>query len=254
MEMLVKCATVARSLVAFALTVAPAFTVPSAMAADTVMASTAQAPAGVQQYQAPVFPQQLRGSNISDGYATVTFTVSESGHIDDALILEASHVAFAEAVLRVLPNWLLTPGSTQTLPRREVVEFDFKRSGVVTTASHFDAAKAAFPPSRAGEVQIAQWAQLEAPPQRTVTVMPKLAKTRIAQLDKEAKANRVVVSFVIDQEGRVRVPIVAASTEPYVAGEVLTAIKQWRYTPPIYQGKPIAVEVTRVFALSTAVE
>lgn len=254
MEMLVKCATAVLSLVVAALTFAPAFAVTPAMAADNVSAPIAQTLAGMQQYQAPLFPEQLRGSNLSDGYATVTFTVSESGYIDDALTVEASHVAFGEAVLRVLPSWRMTPDSAQTLPRREVVEFDFRRTGVVTTASHFDAAKAAFPQRREGEVQTVPWAQLETPPQRTVTIMPKLSKTRVAQLNKEGKAGRVAVSFVIDPDGRVRVPIVAAGTEPYVASAVLTAIKQWRYAPPTYQGKPVAVEVTRLFALSSATE
>ena len=56
------------------------------------------------------------------------------------------------------------------------------------------------------------------------------------------------INFVIDREGNVRVPVVNVE-DPELAKVVLAAVRTWRYTPPLHQQEPVAVEVTRALVL-----
>lgn len=49
------------------------------------------------------------------------------------------------------------------------------------------------------------------------------------------------VELIIDAEGRVREPVVLAANSPYLAFEVLQAVRTWRYEPARREGQPVAV-------------
>jgi TonB family protein len=56
-----------------------------------------------------------------------------------------------------------------------------------------------------------------------------------------AKGN-ATVSFVIDENGRVRVPIVLGATEPALGEAALDLVRSWRFDPPSHAGEPVLVE------------
>ena len=54
----------------------------------------------------------------------------------------------------------------------------------------------------------------------------------------------VIVEFVVAVDGSVRDPRVIESPDESLATEVLAAVKRWRYTPALCDGKPIEVILT----------
>jgi TonB family protein len=153
------------------------------------------------------------------------------------VVMEASHAAFGEAVLEVLPMWRFE-GVTSALPRREVLRFVFKQTDAIISLSHRDATKAAFPQAAEERMPIrtVQWMQLNAPPERLAAPSPQ----PLAQ-------GKVAISYVIDTSGKVRVPAVINATQTELGLAALAAVKQWQFAPPVHEGMPVLVEDTRSF-------
>ena len=51
------------------------------------------------------------------------------------------------------------------------------------------------------------------------------------------------LSFVIDQEGRVRVPVVLEASETAIGLAALSEVRAWRFSPPQQAGQSVLVEV-----------
>jgi TonB family protein len=198
----------------------------------------------MRHYEAPVFPVRLRMTPVTQGYATVAYTVGSDGRIIDALTLEATHPAFGDAVLEAMSSWILEPAPSASLPRREITEFVFERKAV-TTLSHVDSAKAAFSPTLddAEQVTTVAWDRIDNKPQRIATATPVYPSSAKAT----GIAAKVAVSFVIDKTGAVRVPSAASTSNSEFADAAVNAVKQWKFTPAQHQGRAAQVEVVRNF-------
>jgi TonB family protein len=223
-----------RNLLLAILLAAPAF------AADTPLVLE-----GLISSPMPRFPAELIGIKAGDGEAVMVITIDPEGVVEDSVALEATNAAFARAATEAVRVWKFTPGTGTTWPRREVLQFNFKRSGVVTTLSHAEGAREQFIGTPVAELRTVQVAQLDQEPKRIASAMPKVAKSTLAKRGKEP----LVINFVIDRDGQVRVPVITAVDDPDLAQTVLAAVKQWRYTPPLQKGEPVAVEVTRELVL-----
>ena len=204
----------------------------------------------------PRFPQELVGAKMGDGEVVVVITVDDDGKVNDSLVLEATNEAFANAAVSAVSGWLFkpigerpansaAPDSAKSWPRREVLQFNFKRSGVVTTMSHAEAARDGFVGTRGPELRTVPWKALDSEPRPINVNMPQLTPSVSA---KRAKTP-LVINFVIDRQGQVRVPVILGSVDPALANTVLAAVKTWRYTPPIQQKQAVAVEVTKALVL-----
>ena len=153
---------------------------------------------------------------VTDGSVVVAFTIRANGRVDDAVTLAAteprarrlrprrghrvavrSRPGVSAAAETLVPSQVL---------RREIVEFVFKRDGVVTSLSHFDSAKGWFPPEQRPLIRLVQSDETRSAIRsdcrcRRATQRPQLSRTLAA-------AGNVAVSYVIDETGKVRVPIV----------------------------------------------
>lgn len=203
------------------------------------------APEGLQRAPMPRFPPELTGAKAGDGEVILAVTVGEDGRTQDMVPLEATHSAFARAAVQAVEDWVFDVRDSDTWPRREVLQFSFKRSGVVTTLSHREAALEAFKGQLPAELRTVPLAQLDREPERLEAEMPAVPKSAL----RRHGGKPLVVNFVVDQEGRVRVPVLAAVKDPALAEPVLAAVRQWRYTAPTHKGEPVAVEMTRALVL-----
>jgi TonB family protein len=202
-------------------------------------------------YAAPAFPEGLRLTSVTDGYATVIMTLREDGSVDDVVALEASHPAFVESVLKAVRQWRFDTAqpiqeAAASRPRREVIQFDFRRTGTIDSVSQRDATKAFFPQRpAAGELPLrtVDWEQLDVPPQRIAVVQPKVPQG-LRTTDKGYAS----LSFVIDADGNVRVPAVAQSSHAEFGAAAVAAVKQWRFAPPRQGDTAIQVWATRSFS------
>jgi outer membrane biosynthesis protein TonB len=195
-------------------------------------------------YRAPVFPVGLRGVTNGAGDVVMVVTIDEQGKISDSVALQATSQEFIDAVNHVSGDWQFETAPSPTTPRREVLEFNFRRSGVITAISHAEAAQESFTSTSSFKIRTVQWKDLDAEPKKLTSVNPNISK---AMLEKYGN-KPLLVNFIIDEQGLVRVPVVS-TTDAELAQSVLTAVRQWRYSPPMSQQKPIAVEVTRALKL-----
>lgn len=228
----------------------------------------------LNRYDMPRFPPELVGVKAGDGEVVMVVTIDSAGAVNDSAVLEATNEAFARSAVRAVSDWrfgaksfvstasalaltMTTPDEATasnpavvadtetTFPRRKVLQFSFKRSGVVTTLSHAEAARENFVTTNIPQIRSVPWNQLDAEPQRLSATMPKVSKTILATQGSQP----LMLNFVIDREGRVRVPVVPASVHPELANSLLAAVRTWRYSPPLYQQRPVVVEVTRALVL-----
>lgn len=196
-----------------------------------------------QRYEAPEFPFQLRATPIASGYSVVVVTIDEAGRVEDAVVIEASDPAFGRAVLDVTPAWIFAPvdSESQTEPRREVLNYRFHRSGVVSSLSHREGARALFAEASDdfAHVRMVALEDLDEAPVRIDTEAPARAPTSGGR----AVEGNADLSFVIDETGAVRVPTVLAASDYAIGIAAVDAIKDWKFTPPRRNGEPVLVEV-----------
>jgi TonB family protein len=208
--------------------------------------SATSLPPSLIAYEKPAYPAELQAAAVIDGYATVAFIVEGSGSVSDAVVLEASHVAFGRSVLDALPKWRFNATPENSLPKREVIRFDFASKGVVTSISHRDASKSAFPLTvqQRTPIRTVLWSDLTMPPSRLSAPAPALPKNSQGN-------GKIEVSYVIDSEGKVRVPVIVNTTQPNWGLATLAAVKQWRFEPPMQDGMPVLVEDARSFSVGS---
>jgi TonB family protein len=197
------------------------------------------APYGVEfrQYRAPELPPQMRATGDS-GYSVIAMTVGPDGRVTDAVGIEASDQAFIDAVLAVVPEWVLVPvEDPPTEPRREVMHFRFRLSGVINVLSHREGAEAAFSGNAdtVAHIRTIRWSDMDPPPERLPAQVGDAPPPRIRGMAE--------INFIIDETGRVRVPSVVEASDWDAALVALDAVKDWRFEPPKHEGQPVLVEV-----------
>jgi hypothetical protein len=58
------------------------------------------------------------------------------------------------------------------------------------------------------------------------------------------------LEFIIDEKGTPRMPVLVSSTDIDFAVTAADALSHWRFTPPLRDGKPVAVRVRQEFVFS----
>lgn len=198
------------------------------------------------RYEPPAFPDTLRLTAITDGYATMMFTIGDDGRVEDSVAIEASHPAFAQTMREALARWRFEAAESPTTPRRELITFDFRRTGTVASLSQRDASKAAFPMTPADRdrpIRTVEWAQLVVPPPRLQGTMPLYPP----ELRSRGVRGFAHIAFIIDMEGIVRVPVVLSASAPPFGSASLAAVKGWRFDRPSVADERVNVRVERFF-------
>ena len=198
---------------------------------------------GLVSYRPPVVPRL-----VTDGSAIVALTIRANGRVDDAVALAASRRVLANSAADAVLGWRFERDpklglGRNALPslvlRREIVEFVFKRDGVVTSMSHFESAKAWFPPDEGSIVTLVRSEDLDTPLKRTDGAAGKETTMLVSSV---TAASAVIVSFVVDETGGVRVPLAENIEDPGLIAAALAVVRGWRYEPPLRSGKPVLVE------------
>ncbi len=80
---------------------------------------------------------------------------------------------------------------------------------------------------------------------------PKVIKSSSPVFPKEMwdveASGQVLVEFFIDSKGNVRAPGLKSSSNDYFAIAALTAIKDWKFQPPMKRGKPVTARAYQPF-------
>jgi TonB family protein len=193
----------------------------------------------------------LLSTLIHDGSASVVFTFDETGRITDRVALHASHPAFVVAVFEAVRRWEVDTTKLPRFLRRETVHYSFKRDNVIITRTQREAMKAVFTPygdEKGMAFNTCREDELDTPLKTVTSVAPEFPPA----LKERHVRGRATVSFIVDAEGRVRVPAITDATDPEFGEAVLAAMRQWRFSRSYLGGLPIQVMTDRTFSFGSA--
>jgi TonB family protein len=193
------------------------------------------------------FPLQLNNGPVTNGDATVAIHVDRDGRLTDCLVTGYSRKEFADTAVAALKASRFDPPRVNGVPWSSVqeVHFDFSRTGVVISVSGFD-----FNMSLIDEIAKGRYVyRLRTPREldRIPTPVHVVSPVNPTLTSGEQKRT-VTVDFYVDEEGRVRMPSVSrADIGTACAACALDAVKQWRFEPPLYRGRPTLISVRQEF-------
>lgn len=192
----------------------------------------------------PVWPleRQLQGEA---GSATVEFRVNELGLVRDVKVREASAPEFGEALRAAVEMWAFEKPYEEgrvfsvNLVKRE----EFKPEAVPAAVTRVLEAW------RRGEIGAAKGLDEKLTPiYRVAPIYPAALKAA------GGPKGTAQVEFVIDREGRVRLPRVVAASAPEFGWAAATAVSQWIFRTPRRGGEAVDVKVRLPMEFAAPVE
>lgn len=200
-----------------------------------------------------VFPHRLIQESIDQGEANIVVMISDEGKLLDWLVVGFSHPLFAKEVLDGLLKWKFIPAYLQGKPitTRTELKFFFKNSAIIRVLTN-DTGR--IPRHMLDQRKGGSWAficrpeELDAPLDAKVEISPMPPD----QLGATAHEGKVIVDFLVDREGKVRMPLIISADDEAFANSVLLAISDWRYEVPRRVGQPMITRVRRQFTFSRA--
>jgi TonB family protein len=194
---------------------------------------------GLARFGLPEFPPVLRSEGVTAGSASLLITHDAAGRLVDILLLDATQPEFGEAAMRAVREWQFVPAApgAPRLQRTPVVRFNFSVKGVVIVPTGGRAVEYSLPPlSAAAEtVSIPMFDRLDRTPRAIVQPMPQFPPALLGQVG-EGWAK---LEFLVDTEGRVRVPVVLEESAPAFGDAALAAVAAWRFGTPRENGQPV---------------
>jgi TonB family protein len=206
------------------------------------------------------YPPEFRAQGVG-GSVQVSFVVGVDGRVADARVLNASDTAFVAAALQALPVLRFLPAQAGGRPVAVRVEQPLQWSvaapadsaGVVEGSEVDEAREGAEDPQNGAA------ARVEAPHTgrvyelAAVTELPRPVSTSAFQqalargyppaLRNAGESGRVIVRFMVDEEGRVRDARVLRTSHRAFDAPTLAAVRHLRFRPARLNGQPVRVWV-----------
>lgn len=220
----------------------------SAFASETTNEKAAQQ-LGLAEVALPQFPAYLQQIGITEGAVAVAISRAADGKVDDVLVLESTHPRFSEAVTEAVHKWRFAPPSPEQQPAEpvaptiQVVRFQFHMGGAASVLMPTIYVNRPEMPARPDEIELTRFDELDTPPAARFQPMPHFPSA----LRRQRIFGSASVSFFVDTEGKVRVPLVTSATHPEFGDAALEAIKQWRFDTPRRNGRPVNAIETWTF-------
>jgi hypothetical protein len=196
------------------------------------------------------FPGSAYSRGLMSGRAVVSVLLDASGHLQDQLVIATTDKAFADALLAFTQQTKYQARTVRGTPvaSRFDVAYDFLPHGPVLS----DSMAAAERKLRDGvggqhyEFEPVYEEKLDAPlewVQSSLAYFPKGYKLP------EGASPDVVVSFLVDETGRARIPQVEYAADPVLVENATRAAQLWTFREPRFKGKPCLVFALRVFRM-----
>lgn len=213
----------------------------------TAPAQPAMEPVGVEVTVEPQIPARLRMEGLRDGKVTFAVDVDAEGKLEDWLVLEASHHDLVAPCVEAIRRWRFTPARYDgaRVPARTKFTLNISQTGAVVSRNTAEM-MGEFMESLTGrplDYRICRPDELDRPLEVITRVSPPYGR----DAERQGVSGRVTVYFFVDEQGNVRLPAVPAETHPYLSGIAVRAMRDWKFTPPTRDGRPVAVEVKQAF-------
>ncbi len=199
------------------------------------------------------YPQRLIREFVDRGEADIVVLISDDGRLMDWMVMGYTHPLFVKEVLDVLPKWKFVPAHHEGKPinTRAELRFIFKNSEMVRILPNDTGLTSRL---KAGQQHhkeefwsfVCRQEELDQPLDAKVEISPMPPD----QLGANAKEGKVVVEYLVDPEGKVRMPLIISADDEAFARSVLLAISEWRYEVPRREGAPVITRVRRQFTFT----
>lgn len=212
---------------------------------STVTPPAGYVPCRVVKHERAVFPQRLLERGILHGDVVVVLEVDTTGQVRDRLVTRYTHREFAREAERAIDRWGFAPGTVDGEPVVSIltVNFEFTVEGVAVYERRFD-----------GEDAQRRWyGEFEYAPHGPATLdrrpvaLAKDSPPYPEEWRQQGLSGLVRVRFYIDETGRTRLPIVVTESDQRLASAALAAVREWRFEPPIADGKPVLAHAEQAF-------
>ncbi|MBI2513564.1 MAG: TonB family protein [Opitutae bacterium] len=194
----------------------------------------------------PTFPTEVTLQGITRGIVSCVVDIDAQGKVEDVLVTAHTHRSFAREVREALPLWRFEPATLrgEPVPSQTQLTFTIEAVGVVVTMD-----SGSYLRNRIDDLFGLRWdyrtftlKELDAIPVPQKTVVPSYS-SQVAQRNRGS----VRVDFYIDETGRVRVPIAQADAPTELGNAAVAAVRQWKFSPPLRNGRPVLAFVSQTF-------
>lgn len=186
----------------------------------------------------PVWPYDLLMAG-KRGSAVAEFTVWANGAVTAVKVREATSPEFGRALVAALETWGFNPaldnGRAVSVPMVKRAEFSAVPAGKESATDPVERLIAA---RRANQIGPAKNLDEKLTP---IYRAPPAYPASIAEGEQQAGAAEI--EFVIDREGRARLPRIVSATREEFGWAAATAVSQWVFKAPCRGGKPVDVVV-----------
>ena len=203
------------------------------------------------------YPGKAFSAGVPSGSATVGVMLDPQGRAVDFLLVRYTQPYFGEALLQEAKTLKFSPKRLLGIPVYGSFHFTyaFEAPAGLSNISSFDAfsrrietvgggSKYLYAPHSEKEIDRGQLEPLRI----DVPVLP--AGYPLAN----NQPVRVVVSFYVDEQGRVRLPNIESSLPAALMPRALAALQMWAFKPPTLMGEAVLVQAARALTFRAANE
>lgn len=205
-----------------------------------------QTPFKIIRTQQVYFPMVMKHEGVSHGEARILININSEGKLVDTLVIAYTHEAFANAALTAIRQWRYEPSRLNGEPVGTVADcsFEFNVDGILLVQRMgvplfqkrdlFDD-RFAYKPQAFSALDA-----IPAPVRMPSPVFPQ-------DWEEKGMRGQVTIDFFIDESGTVRMPSVSSAVNPLLAASATAAVREWRFSPPLRQGRPVLTQCQQVF-------
>ncbi|MEJ1972095.1 MAG: energy transducer TonB [Lacunisphaera sp.] len=201
------------------------------------------------------YPGHAFYEGVSTGTATVGVMLDRRGKPVDFLLIRYTKDYFGKALLQEARRREFTPRYVRdvAIPGPFIFTYLFEPPAGLTNISSFEAAS-----HRTEQVQGGPKFIYEPHRENTLDT-GQLESTQVAipmlpagYLVPDGKPLRALVTFFVDEQGKVRLPNIESTLAPELIPAALQALQQWTFKPPTIRGKPVLVHAMRALSFRPA--
>lgn len=186
-----------------------------------------------------------------NGVATIdgAFLFNEEGYVDDWVPIRTNDMKLIQSINNVVKDWKIEPVTLNGEPSWSYIEFQirFVSEGAVVSLTPLEAVISFTKSMRDDFHLVIPFHELDAIPKPIKMETPRIS----TQLAKDNSGETVKFEFFIDQEGKVRIPIVKEeyNTEEIAAAIMLESLLKWEFEPPTRRGRPVITRAVIPFRI-----
>lgn len=186
----------------------------------------------------PVWPHELLLKGES-GSASVEFTVRANGVVDRVRVHEASDPAFGAALAAAVETWAFRPAMADGRSIEVVLlkRAEFKPVPLAEVKGERD------PLARLVRLARAEALAGGSGLDEKLTPIYRVAPAQPQSGTGEKRSGQAAIEFVIDRDGRARLPRIVSASAPELGWAAATAVNQWIFKAPRRGGQPTEVKV-----------